>query len=1015
MNNNRPTQRALGVLALALSPIVAIAQRPAEGIVTGRVIDGRTSQPIAAVTVTVQGTQHAVVSGNDGAFRIVRVPLGERTLTARRVGFAPVTRRITVPDSGTVTADFTLQPTVTNLQAVLVTGTAGDQLRETQPAVVSGIDASDLLSKTSVVNVTQVLAGRVPSLQIVTGSGVTGSSARINIRGAVSYSLTNDPIVFIDGIRMRSAQRDVLAVTGGQAVNALNDINPDDIESIEVVKGPAAATLYGADASAGVIQIITKKGKVGLKRLSHSISTEYNRIEPNFTPFTNYAKCTAASILPTSASAFCSGKTVGTIVSDNPNVRGGTYDDGDLQSLRYSAQGGGDNYGFYVSGAADNEQGTTINNTLVRRDGRASLTWVATPDLGLDFSLGLAKNDYNLPQGDQSSYGSLIFAALGSVIGVTRDANGNLSSGFAANLSVDGISSIIARSNTMRATPRIQANYTPIGWFSNRVTFGADLNNTAGTTFFPVNAFNWYSGDQSQGWVNSVRENANIYTVDYLGSIRTTVLRSDVSSELAFGSQFIRTTLGQVQATGKGLLTNSSNLASSASTVTGAEFYNDQKSLGFFAQEQLGFRDKLFVQVGARVDRNSAFGKGSQASTIFLPKVGASYLLSREAFWNRYSSVLSTVRLRAAYGSTGRSPTPGSSLRTYGKAPYISDLGIINNGVVPRNPGNDSLKPERGTEFEGGIDVGLFDDRAGIEVTYYKKNTSDLLVINPLPPSLGFTGNPLVNIGKVENHGLEFVVRARPFDSRNFSWDASVIGSTLSNEVLSLGGNAPVVTTSIGVSNKVVPGRSLGAWFTRKIRSYDSVTNVVMVGDTTEFVGNVLPSLSGSFNSTFTLFRNVTVYALFQGQRGAKSFNLGQQYRDAFLGNSGEVILPAGQGGYSARDRARRLGPFRTPSGATLGGTQGGDDYLQSTDYLRFQELSVTLKVPDRFAQAVRASSAAVTLGGRNLRLWTKFGGPDPDVSTLNTSQGGIAQFLQAELFTQPPVRRWIARVNLQF
>ncbi|MDQ6829226.1 MAG: SusC/RagA family TonB-linked outer membrane protein [Gemmatimonadota bacterium] len=989
-----------------------------DGVVSGRVTDAKTGEPINSVSVTVQGTQIGGVTGNDGTYRLARVPAGLRTLTARRVGYSALTVRVTVPEGGAATADFALQPSATQLEAVVSTGTTGEQLRETQPASISAVSVADLLTETSVVNVTDVLRGRVPSLQVVSGSGMTGSTARINIRGAVSYTLSNDPLVFIDGIRMRSAQRD-LQYVGGQAVNALNDLNPDDIESIEVVKGPAAATLYGADASAGVIQIITKKGKLGIKRLNQSISTEYNSIDPNFTPPSNYAKCTASSILATSGSAYCSGQALGTIVSDNPNVRGGTYSKGNLKSLRYSGQGGGDNYGFFVSGTADDEQGTTRNNTLVRRDGRASLNWTATPNIGMDFSLSLAQNDYKLPNNDQGSYGSLIYAALGSPLGVTRDASGKLSPGFAAGISVDAISSILNQTNTLRATPSMQLRYSPFAWFTNRVNVGADLNNTHGTEFYPINPYHWYSGDQANGWVNEIRENANVYTVDYLGSINTTFLnRSNISSELAFGSQFIRQTFEQLQGTGIGLLTNSANLVSSASKVTGAEAYTDQKSLGFFAQEQLGFNDKLYLQLGGRLDRNSAFGSSSGASSIFLPKVGASYVISKEPFFNRYTSFLPTLRLRAAYGATGRAPRPGSSLKTYSKAPYITDLPgpQVINGVVPQNPGNANLKPERGTEFEGGIDAGLFHDRLGIELTYYKKTTSDLLVVNPIPISLGFGANPLVNIGKVENHGIEFTVRARPIDRRNFSWDANLIGSTLSNKVLSLGGSKEVVTTSLGnISNKVTVGRPLGAWFTRKIHSYDPATGTVVVGDTSEFVGNVLPTMQGSITNTFTIFRNINIYALFQGQRGARAFNIGPFYRDQFLGNSAEVILPAGQGGYNARDRALRIGPFKSVSGATVGGTQGADAYLQSTDYVRFQELSVTLSLPNRFARAMRANSASLTLGGRNLNLWTRWQGADPDVNVLNTSTGGISQFLQAELFTTPPSRRWIARFNLQF
>jgi TonB-dependent starch-binding outer membrane protein SusC len=243
------------------------------------------------------------------------------------------------------------------LNQIVVSGTTGNQERRAQAAVVGSIDATELVRQAPITNVTQLLQSRLPGVSVVESSGVTGASARINLRGAPSINLSNQPLVFLDGVRIDGGARSLVNVSGspatvGQAPSALNDLNPADIETIEVVKGPAAATLYGADASAGVIQIITKKGRVGSRRFAQELTFEYGTIDPNFTIPTNYRPCTAALIALTSPSPLCRGQAVGTVVSDNPAERIGAFRDGSVQSLHYNARGGGENYGFFASSAS---------------------------------------------------------------------------------------------------------------------------------------------------------------------------------------------------------------------------------------------------------------------------------------------------------------------------------------------------------------------------------------------------------------------------------------------------------------------------------------------------------------------------------------------------------------------------------------------------------------------------------------------------------------------------------------
>ena len=1006
------------LLASASVAPATLGAQAGTGTIAGRVTDAQSGRPLDAVTIAVQGTQLGAVTGPDGTYRITRVPNGTHTVAARRLGYGALTRNVTTSDGQTVTSDFALQTSAVNLQEVVVTGTAGNQTRAAQGAVVATIDASSVTTQAPVSTLSQVLEGRVAGVNVTTASGTSGTAPRINIRGATSISLSNAPLVFIDGVRAYSGSRnDVgtyhgLEILGGQSITALNDLNPDDIESIEVVKGPAASTLYGADASAGVIQIITKKGRLGSHDFRQNITTEWNQIDPNFAPRALYGTCSAAQVAA-GGPALCQGKTAGSVISDNPLQREGVFRNGNLGSLDYNGRGGGDNFGYYISADATNEQGTTPNNATQRRTGRASFNWVTTPTLGIDATIGMSRNDYRLPEGDDANYGYLPQQyALSNIYAVQVSSSGVRSGGLSTP--VIGLESIQNELTTVRFTPSTQLHYSPFSWFTNRLTLGADISSTHGVTFFPKNTANWYAGDQANGYVEDVQNPINIYTVDYLGNLHASFGRGgSIASDFSFGSQYINTVTNYLAGVGIGLATNSSNLVSSAATNESHQTYSQAKSLGLLAQEQLAFSQKLFLQAGARVDRNSAFG--SAFGSLFLPKVSASYVLSQEDFWQRIAPGISTLRLRAAYGTTGRSPDPGASLRTYAPFTYVTPSGGVGPGVVQASPGNPNLKPERGTEFEGGIDAGFFHERAGVELTFYDKHTSDLLLKDPLAPSLAYTINPFVNAGKVDNRGIEFTIHTTPVDLRNVRWDAALNGATLRNKLVSLGSITIPAQAEISpdLTYRYVLGKPLASWYSSQITSIDTVAGFATVTGTPVYTSPQFPTLTANFSNTVTLYRNFRVYGLITHQQGAKILNVTPLYQD-LTGTSGALNLPADQGGYSKAERIAHAGPFKTPAGAAVPLVL--DRYLQPTDFVRLQEVSLSYDLPVELAQRLRAAGASLVVGGRNLRVWKKkaFDGPDPELQA-NTVNGGQAQFPSVEEFTVPNPRRWIVRLNLQF
>ena len=990
---------------------------PPPAVITGRVTTTG-GAPISNAIVSLRSVQASTTTDDAGQYRLVvaegRVRPGPDSLRVTRIGFKPASVPFALAE-GSITVDVTMTEQVIALEQVVVTGTAGNQERRAQAAVVASIDAAQITATAPVLDVNELLTARTPGVSMTKGSGTAGSNTRIDIRGQASISLSNYPLVFVDGVRMVAGPRGVAqapggttAGAGGQQFSSLNDINPDDIESIEVVKGPAASTLYGSDASAGVIQIITKKGRAGTRRFTQRLTAEYNNVAPNFTPYDNYGRCTAALVAATSTNPLCRGQAVGTIIRDNVLVRNDVFNDGWAGSLSYNATGGGENFGYYGSFAADNEKATSPGGFINHRAGRVNANWIATPKLSADINLALIRAADRLPQGDQSSFGYLLGGDFGQATTVTTGPDGRLAGGwFNNNLSVEAIKAITTEDVTLRAMPSVQLRYTPVSWLSNRLTLGADLLRTTATQQFPKNDRNWYGAVANTGSVAVVESNVVLYTVDYLGNINTRFGRDGrISSDLSFGSQWINTTSTSLSGSGQGLLTNANNLVSAATTSTVGQGYGQTKSLGFLVQEQIGFRDRLFLQVGGRVDRNSAFGE--QVGSLFLPKAGISYVVSEESFWKGLASAIPTLRLRAAYGTTGRSPSGTATLQTYSRSTYLTETGAVAQGVIPGNPGNPGLKPERGIEIEGGLDAGFLGGRVGVELTYFSKTSKDLLLSRPLPPSAGFTSSPVYNIGEVTNKGLEAQLRATPVRMRNVSWDATLNVNTLANKIVSMGDITPFVSNN----QCFKPGVEIAAWCVQQVVRVDSAANRAFVSDTAMYAGGQLPKYQGSVTSTLTLFRALRVYAQVDGKFDYHVYNLTRDLRDRSVANSGDVVLPADQGGYSPVERLRRLGPFTAErSGATVGNSLIRGSYIERGDFVRLREVSVTWSVPQTLSRRLRVSGTSISVGGRNLGLWSDYSGWDPEV--LGTADIGTP-FL-GDVFTLPQARRTFARISVQF
>jgi TonB-linked SusC/RagA family outer membrane protein len=991
---------ALALVAALALPHQAAAQ--AQATVIGQVTDAGSGAAVADARLQIAGTTLSAVTDIRGNYRITGVTPGAIVIEARRVGYRALDLAATVTAGQTFTGNFRLVTSVVVLSEIVTTGTVGEQTRRAQAATVADIGVSDIAQVSPVSNINQVLQSRVPGVSVVGASGTSGTTSQIRVRGASSISLSNEPLIFIDGVQLVSGDKG--PGVGGQRADRLSELDLSTIESIQLVKGPAASTLYGSNASAGVIQIITKRGRVGSGRFVQTVRMEYNSIDANFTPPSNFALCGASHVAPTSTNPLCRGQAVGTLVSDNPLEREGAFQTGQMYGVGWSGRGGGENYGYYANVNYDTEDGTTRNNGFDRQGARVNFNWIPRNNLVLDAGFGLNKAHTILPDNDNNVYGWMGGSLLGTPLSRTDDGSGN-DGWFGFERDVSSIAAIENEVLTHRTLATMTATWTPRPWFRNKFTAGADILRDESRRFFPKNDRGSYQGTANTGSLGETRLGAERLTLDYQGNIESSHMNDAVVSNISFGAQLIDSRFESVTATGLGFTVNSANVVSAASSTSGGQGFTQQRGIGVLAQWQLGWNDRRYLQVGGRIDANSSFGRATD--WFFLPKIGASWVISEESFWN--IDAVSSFRLRGAWGQSGRSPTPGAALTTLNPAPYIGGTSAILPGAVPDSPGNQDLKAERGSEIEFGFDAGLFDERFGVELTYFNKNTKDLLLVTPLPPSLGFATNPFANIGEVSNKGFEIAINALPVNTPSLSWDLRVGLSTLDSKVIDLGDVAP-----FGTVNKVTPGYQAGAWHSHTIRSIDTVTNIVTVADTLEFAGNILPTFEGNFSTNITLFRNFRIYGLIDTKRGHKVRNFTDFFRETQLVRSDNRLDPDK---LSKTERLRRYGN-QTPGqpafvrenglSATVNDVQ--EAYIQDADFVRLRELSVTYTLPGRIAGLMGAQSGALTVGGQNLGLWTDYEGFDPEV----VSNAGAA-FQRDDFLTIPPSRRFIVRLNLTF
>jgi hypothetical protein len=518
-----------------------------------------------------------------------------------------------------------------------------------------------------------------------------------------------------------------------------------------------------------------------------------------------------------------------------------------------------------------------------------------------------------------------------------------------------------------------------------------------------------FAGVLSQGLLAQRVPRHYVYTVDYMGNVERSLL-TDVMSTTSFGVQAVSRKYEQLNASGTGLGAPDITLISAAASTVGGSSFSEAKSIGFYIQEQLGWKNRLFLTGAVRADDNSAFGESFD--WIYYPKLQMSWVVSEEpAFGGMLESVrINSLRLRTAWGEAGQAPAPFSATQIYTVDRAIQPDGSVVSALRPSSYGNPSLIAEHGSEIELGFDAGLFNDRIGVEMTYYNKKMTDVIIATGAPGSSGFAGTFYggtaaiqTNLGETGNSGFEVAVGTTPIQTTDFAWEANVSLATNKNELVSFGDTRTellVTGQSYGGLQRHREGFPLGGyWFTVPLRDANGapipLTPTTVQLDTLQYIGPSAPTGEISFSNTFTLFRDFRVFMLIDHKRGHYLWNYKEYNRCALNQNCERVNDPA------LADHVDR--PIWLATNA-----QGY--WVEPADFTKLRDLSVSYTLPASMAQRFRANAATITLAGHNLALWSDYSGLDPEVNGY-----GNRAFGRADVYPVPMLRRWSAALNFSF
>ena len=890
---------ALVIVESAISSSLAAAQTAS---VTGRVTESATGRPLQGARVSVSGSASATVTDRDGRYRITAASTSVVSVRVVLLGYVPAEKQASAGQAAT-SLDFQLVPRALGLDEVVVTGSAGPtRVREIGHSIAQ-IDPSRIPEP--VISMDNMLAGKVPGLVVVPNTAMAGSGAQIRLRGVTSVSLSNQPLVYVDGVRVRSdgypknLPRTGAASRGVNDVpSPLNDIDPQDVERVEVVRGPAATTLYGTEGATGVIQIFTKRGTPGRPLWSTRVVFGIDRVQPYGTDAEPYMRI-------------------------DPWLR-------TARRMGYSlSAGGGDQLRYYVSAGYDRNEGVLPDDLERRLILRGNFDFTPAERLTLAWSSSVARNEISNTSAGFNAQGLTFNAYRG-------DRN---FTGVPGKESIDRVLAWDLTTSLLHLIGGLTATYNVSYGTSHAVTIGYDRAEDEMRSLRP---YGFVFAPQGILWADHWA--ASTVTADYLG--RSRFRGRVVGATLAWGAQTIRNDVASVAGYAEGF-PGPGNVTLSSGALSLA-FENRARAVtsGAFSQVVLDMRDRYFLTAGLRFDRSSSFGGDFGLQPY--PRLSASYVISDEPFWPRR---LGQVRLRAAYGLAGRSPRTFDAIRTWAPATYEGRPAFL-----PLTIGNSHLGPERTAETEVGFEAGSAQSRVHADFTYYRRRTRHALLPVAQPPSLGFIGTQLENVGSLLNTGAELALSGSLFSGSTVTLDAGLDVAISRSRVVTLGSASSFI---IDQTAWVVEGQPLLLLRGSLVKNPSDIAEPVV--ETGHDFGPNFPTRTVGLRARLGVGRGIELAARVEYSGGNYVFdqasnNLARQGAWPVC-DEAYARISAGERDLLTAWQRLWCDPLKVPR----------DGSIYPADFVRLRALTLTVPLPGSFFQARRGT---VALSARNYLLW---------------------------------------------
>ncbi len=967
--------------------------------ISGRVVNAGTRQPIASAQVHIPELALGVLSQANGRYLLLNVPAGAHTVLVQLIGYRTASQTVTVGPDEAVELDFNITEQALVLDRLVVTGTVGETLQRSLGHAVGTIAASEIVRRTEMPGLTDLLNGREQGVVIMGASGMAGAGPRINIRGTSSLSLRGEPLLYVDGIRVNNdiATGPQIQGFGAGMISRLNDFSPEDIESVEIIKGPAAATLYGTEAMNGVIQIITKRGRTGRPVLDFRMGQGAQWLHNIAERFpTNYQRDVDGTLVTRNR------------VADLIEAGNSPFRTGRSQSYGMSVRGGSSDVLYYAAFNLDREEGVNRENASRRYSGRLNLTMSPSSSLEVTTALGFGTGRIDLFR--ETSIWSSFYNARPLLKGTPQDRR-----------PPDIIDKAFEDfQKYQHLTGSLQLRHTPVPWFSQRLVLGGDVTGETNERIIErmdAELLEYYSGATTLGSKSREDRTITIKSLDYNGTLSYEVA-DDLVLRSTVGTQYYTRLTDILQANGREFPVRGVDVISAAGTTFGGGDFVENSTLGFYVQEQLAWKNRIFFTAAMRGDDNSAFGKDYDFVTY--PKASAAWVLSEEDFWN--VGFVDAFRLRAAFGAAGQQPETFAALRTY--RPISSGDG--GSAVSPQFIGNPDLGPERSSEVEVGFEASLLNERIGLDVTYYNSTTSDGIIERPMAPSSGFAASQFLNLAKIKKQGVELDLRTHLINTERFGWDVDLRLGWNSSEIKDLGDvmEIPLQGGSVTGVHAHRIGFSPGSFFwfdivSQEIGSDGTATNVMCDGGTGKggwekggtpvpcdqapkvFQGVPTPRYDGSLFSQFRFGENLRLSAMvdFKGSYSAYNFSEFHWCRSASL----------------CLERNDPTSPLVDPKRVAM----LADPVLQigygihDQSFAKLREVSLTYSIPDTWLRGTGIQRAGISVSARNLATWTNWPSPGLDPESSFTTFESDPLHARFEWRNTPHPRRFMTTIRL--